>query len=216
MTDAAVSVIALGDSTGVGIGATDGQGGFPDRLVARARRAGLSVRFHNGAQSGARSSDVPRQQLSAALRQKPQVAIIGIGTNDVWRLIPVEAFRENLASTLRALREAGAYPLVCNIADMALTPAALAAQVWLGLAPAQITARVRDFNRALGALATEHRFELIDVFTFSQAELGTNPAYVCGDGFHPSSRGYERWTDLCWEPFERAVASASSLAYSVG
>lgn len=215
MTDAAVSVIALGDSTGVGIGATDGQGGFPDRLVARARRAGLSVRFHNAAQSGARSADVPRQ-LREALRSKPQVALVGIGTNDVWRLIPVETFRENLASTLRVLRDAGAYPLVCNIADMALTPAALAAQAWLGLEPAQITARVREFNHAIDALAGEYRFERIDVFKFSQAELGTNPAYVCGDGFHPSSRGYERWTDLCWEPFERAVASASSLAYSAG
>jgi lysophospholipase L1-like esterase len=196
--------IALGDSSGVGVGA-DADGGYPERLWRRLRAAGVHAGILNLAQSGAASADLLAGQLERGVSKRPALVTVGIGTNDVWRMVPSQAFAENIRRIADALEATGAHVVVCNIIDLALAPAAAAAEAWLGLARAQVTERVRDFNAHLGSLARRHTFEVVDLFAFSQRELPAHPEYFCPDGFHPSRAGYDRWADLCWPAVQRAA-----------
>lgn len=197
--------VALGDSSGVGVGA-DADGGYPERLWRKLRASGVHAGILNLAQSGATSADLLARQLDRGISKRPALVTIGIGTNDVWRMVPIPSFAENMRRTADALEASGAHVVVCNIIDLAHAPAAAAAEAWLGLARAQITERVREFNAQLASLAKRPRFEVVDLFAFSQRELPTHPEYFSPDGFHPSRAGYERWADLCWPAAQRAAA----------
>ncbi len=196
--------IAVGDSTGAGVGATDG-GGYPERIYHALKADGVPVGILNLAQSGAISSDLIAGQLPRATTRKPHLVTVGIGSNDVWRLVPEATFARNVTTIADALSATGAHVVVCNLIDLALSPAAGAAEAWVGLSRAAITERIRQFNRHLDALAGRPRFHVVDLFGFSQREVPSHPEYFCPDGFHPSATGYARWAELCMPPIRDAV-----------
>src|SRR5919201_2538807 len=162
--------VALGDSSGVGIGA-DAEGGYPERLWRKLRAAGVHAGILTLAQSGSTSADLLAAQLERGVSKRPALVTIGIGTNDVWRMVPSATFAENVRRICEALEPTAAHAVVCNIIDLALAPAAAAAEAWLGIARGQITERVREFNAHLAAIAKRPRFEVVDLFAFSQREL---------------------------------------------
>ncbi|MGA9520441.1 MAG: SGNH/GDSL hydrolase family protein [Myxococcaceae bacterium] len=196
--------IAVGDSTGVGVGASSG-GGYPERIYQALKVDGVPIGILNLAQSGAVSSDLVTGQLPRASTRKPHLVTVGIGSNDVWRLVPEATFAQNVTAIADALAATGAHVVVCNLIDLALTPAAAAAEAWVGLSRAAITERIRQLNRHFDALAARRRFAVVDLFGFSQREVPSHPEYFCPDGFHPSSAGYERWADLCMPAIKEAV-----------
>ncbi len=53
---------------------------------------------------------------------------------------------------------------------------------------------------------------MVDLFTFSQTELAGRQEYFCGDGFHPSAKGYDRWAEVMWPAVERAASKWKSRA----
>lgn len=188
--------VALGDSSAVGVGAREG-GGYPERIFQALRQAGAPVGFLNLGVSGATSQQLVDGPLQVLAQKRPHLVTLGIGTNDVWRLVPADLFARNVERMAEVLQSTGAQVLVCNLIDLALAPAAVAAQSWTGLPPQAFTARVRELNRPLEALAARPRFQLVDLFAFSQRELPGHPEYFCDDGFHPSALGYARWAELC-------------------
>lgn len=196
--------IALGDSSGVGVGSND-DGGYPERLFRRMKARGLNVGILNLAQSGATTRDLIRGQLERAVSRQPSLVTIGIGTNDVWRLVPADVFGRNVAAIADRLATTGAQIVVCNLIDLAHAPAAAMAEAWAGIRREQITQRVREFNRHLDALASQPRFHVVDLFSFSQREAPGHPEYFCPDGFHPSRLGYDRWAEVCWPTLEATL-----------
>jgi acyl-CoA thioesterase I len=208
--------VALGDSSGLGIG-SNADGGYPERLFRKLRASGVNAGILNLSESGATSSDLVARQLERAVSKRPSLVTLGIGGNDVWRLVAPETFAENVKRAADALESTGARVVVCNIIDLAHAPAAKAAEAWVGLAGAAVTQRARELNAHLDALAGRPRFEVVNLWAFSQRELPSRPEYFCADGFHPSTSGYDRWAELCWPAVERAAsewrvaqASASS------
>ena len=197
--------VALGDSSGVGVG-SNADGGYPERLFRRLRASGINAGILNLCESGATSADLVARQLERGASKRPALVTLGIGSNDVWRMVPPELFGENIRRIGDALEAARARVVVCNIIDLAHAPAARAAEAWVGLGGASVTARVREFNAHLDALGRRPRFEVVDLFSFSQRELPAHPEYFCPDGFHPSAAGYDRWAELCWQAVERAAA----------
>jgi acyl-CoA thioesterase I len=99
--------------------------------------------------------------------------------------------------------------VVCNLADLGRAPAAMAAQAWVGVTPRMITERAKLFNARIARLSKRPHFEVVDLFTASQAELDPSNAYFSPDGFHPSAAGYDRWAELCWPAVWRAVEQSS-------
>jgi acyl-CoA thioesterase I len=205
--------IALGDSSGVGVG-SNADGGYPERLFRRLRASGVNAGILNLSESGATSADLVARQLERTVSKRPALVTLGIGGNDVWRLVPSAAFAENIRRIADALEATGSQVVVCNIIDLAHAPAAAAAEAWVGLSRATVTQRVRELNTHLDALAGRRHFEVVDLCSFSQRELPAHPEYFCPDGFHPSAVGYDRWADLCWPAVERAASQWSAAQAS--
>jgi lysophospholipase L1-like esterase len=185
------------------VGAASG-GGYPERLYQRLKREGLHVGILNLAKSGATSIDVVREQVEHAARKRPHLVTLGVGNNDLWRLVSFEELRENLERIADVLAPTGARVVVSNVIDLSLAPAATAAEQWLGVPKEALHQRAVELNRVFDALAKRPRFTVVDLFGLSRREVPGHPEYFCSDGFHPSELGYERWADLMWPAVERA------------
>lgn len=198
-----LDLAALGDSTGVGVGDLDG--GYPDRLAKRLVSRGFRVGLLNLAQSGAISSDVATSQVERAVKKQPSLVLLGVGTNDLWRMVSLEKFAANLEHTGDRLESIGCRVVVANIADLSLAPVGKLIEQVMGVPRALFHDRVEAMNAILARLARRPRFALADLFGPSQAELASHPEYFSADGFHPSARGYDRWAELMWPEVERAA-----------
>jgi acyl-CoA thioesterase I len=198
--------VALGDSSGVGIGA-NADGGYPERLYRKLKAHGVPAGILNLAQSGAQSADVLRSQAPRAAEKQPHLITLGIGGNDLWRLVSEEDFKANLEAIADLLEPSGARVVVSNLVDLGHAPVAKSAQAWLGITVRQISDRVKRFNEHINALGRRARFEVVDLFSASHHELLSPNRYFCADGFHPSAEGYDRWAEICWPAIQRAAVS---------
>ena len=195
--------LALGDSTGCGVGARSG-GGYPDRLLARLRPAHPALRLVNLCRSGATTSDLIDEQLPSASKHRPRVVTVGIGINDLGLQVPDDAFAMNLEEIAMALGRLGAPVIVANIPDLALAPAARR------IVPLSLyEKRIEMFNLHVTATAARHRLTCVDLFSWSREALSDRPEYFSADGFHPSAAGYEVWAERMLPSLESALREAA-------
>lgn len=198
--------VALGDSTGVGVGAGQ-DGGYPERLYRRLKAAQVPVGILNLAQSGAKTSDLLARQVAKAVAAKPALITLGIGSNDLWRMVPTETFAENLSKIAAQLEQSGARVVVSTLVDLTLAPIAAMVQGMLGVPLSLVGSRIRDFNQHLLALAARPGFEVVDLYALTHQEKHRVSEMFSADGFHPSSLGYDTWAQTLW-PRVEAVAKA--------
>lgn len=178
--------LALGDSTGAGVGARTG-GGYPARLLRMLQLPRL--RLVNLSESGATTADVIADQLPVAVRASGvRLITIGIGINDVGLQLPDDAFALNLEEIVVALRKLGAPMVLANIPDLALSPA-----VARFVPVSAYERRIEMFNEHVTATAARHGLSLVDLYAMSRAILPGRPQLWSEDGFHPSAEGYEEW-----------------------
>lgn len=218
MADALFRYVALGDSTGVGVGASSG-GGYPERLYQRLKLHGYPAGILNFAVSGATTRDLLYGQVQKVAAKQPALVTLGIGTNDLWRLVPVGTFQSNLKLIADTLGKSGAEIVVSNIIDLGHAPVAAMVETLLGVPRTAFQKRVDEFNELINALGKRPKFTVVDLFGFSARELGKHPEYFSADGFHPSSEGYDRWADLMWpavqgiaQRWQQEAAAASPAA----
>jgi acyl-CoA thioesterase I len=195
--------LALGDSTGVGVGAASG-GGYPQRLLRMLARPDL--RLMNYCRSGATSADVLSEQLPRALKESPQVVTIGIGINDVGLQVPDEAFALNLEEIIGPLKARCPRILIANLPDLALAPAVAA------VVPRAIYEnRLEMFNEHIAASAARHGIALVDLYSFSKHALPGRTEIFSPDGFHPSATGYEEWAAYMLPFLRRVLDDAAAV-----
>jgi acyl-CoA thioesterase I len=186
-----VHLVALGDSTAVGIGALRG-GGYPEHLASRLRKEGLSVGLTNLGVSGARTADVVQGQLRRAVAAQPTLVTLGIGVNDLWRGTTLEAFAEDLERIARRMKQTGAPIVLSNLPDLALAPVAQ-------LVPSSLyEGRIEPFNDVLADVARRHGLHLVDLYGASREYIPRHPEFFSGDGFHPSEAGYAQWAEFLY------------------
>src|SRR5262249_36802769 len=113
--------VALGDSTGLGVG-NRVDGGYPQRLFRLLKSAGLNAGILNLAQIGATSQDVVQGQVQKAVSMRPSLVTLGIGANDVWRMVPLSTFEMNLKLIADHLESSGAEVVVSNLVDLTHAP----------------------------------------------------------------------------------------------
>lgn len=183
--------VALGDSTGVGIGA-EGAGGYVDRLARRLARSVEGLAVENLCQSGATTGDVLAGQVPRVLRLSPSLVTLVAGINDVVRGLPDEAFAVTLEEIAVVLAGIRAPVVMTNIPDLALAPVAA------GVPRAIYENRIEVFNEHAFATARRHGFSFVDLFEMSRRSLPGHPELFCPDGFHPSAEGYEQWAGVLW------------------
>jgi acyl-CoA thioesterase I len=193
-----VNYLALGDSTGVGVGARNG--GYVARIFSRILSQRPGSRLTNLCVSGATSSDVLEGQLDRGLTSDPNLVTLGIGINDIGHGFSVEEFARNYEQIISTLRnKTRARIIVTNIPDISSAPRIPQ------FARAQYQQAIINFNQRLEAIAARYEVTVFDVHTTTREQLPAHPEFFSGDGFHPSDAGYELWANEMWPVVARSV-----------
>jgi len=193
--------LALGDSTGVGVGAVSG-GGYVDRLYRRLLPVRPGARLVNLCESGADTADVLASQVPRARRAAPSLITLGIGINDVTWQVPDEAFAVNLEEIAVVLAALRAPVVLMNVPDLALAPVASRYDSSI------YERRIEVFNEHVEATAARHHFVLADLFSATKRLRGQADLF-CSDGFHPSARGYDEWAAQVWPAVRTAIGAGA-------
>ncbi|UBH04984.1 hypothetical protein K8P10_000495 [Leucobacter sp. Psy1] len=192
-------IIAVGDSTAQGIGASRPGNSYVGQLVDRMEAyIGAPVHVTNLAVSGATTALCARDQLPRLvnpLTKHPEVVTVAIGANDIAQWDPV-AFHRNLSEILDAVPE---HALVAELPCF-FTPRA--------------ERRVRTANRILHTLADARGLTVVPLHAATRARgLRGILTEFAADGFHPSDSGYAVWADTFW-PYVRERVDATLRARS--
>ena len=200
MKSGPIVYLALGDSTGSGVGAT--RGGYVAHLFRRLSESRPGSELLNLCVSGATTDDVLRHQLQAGVDKSPQLVTVGIGINDIGHGFTIEQFAKNYEHILSTLKEkTQAEIVVTNIPDISSAPRIPASM------RSQYQRQMERFNERLEEIARRHGITIFDIFSITRRELPSHPEYFSSDGFHPADQGYELWAKAMWPTLARVTGS---------
>ena len=197
----AVTYTALGDSTGVGVGARDGKG-YVARLLERIRKEREVARLNNLCVSGATTEDVLRGQVTPAIRTRPTLITLGIGINDIGHGMPPERFARNYEEIIKRLKtETSAQIVVTNIPDISYAPVIPRSE------HESLRRRINAFNEKIHAIAESYQLHMVDAYSETHKVIESHPEFFSEDGFHPSDKGYEKWAEVMWPTVQAALSN---------
>ena len=183
--------VALGDSTGAGVGAR--AGGYVLRLSRKLMDHRPGSELVNLCVSGATTEDVLRRQLQSAVKRSPDLVTLGVGINDIGHGFTIEQFAKNYEEILNTLKQkTTATIVVTNIPDISTAP-----RIPVSMR-AEYQRQMERFNERLEEIARRYEVTIFDIFTITRRELPSHPEYFSSDGFHPSDEGYELWAEQMW------------------
>jgi lysophospholipase L1-like esterase len=198
MTTGPIVYVALGDSTGSGVGARNG--GYVLRLFNRLVERRPGSKLTNLCISGSTTEDLMRDQLQRSTEMNPDLVSVGIGINDIGHGLTIDRFARNYENILTTLREkTHAQIVVTNIPDISSAPRIP------GAMRSQYQQQIISFNERLEEIAKRHGVTVFDMYTISKDELPSHPEYFSSDGFHPSDQGYELWAEQMWPSVARVI-----------
>ncbi|GAB4547162.1 MAG: hypothetical protein Fur002_22910 [Anaerolineales bacterium] len=220
-----LTMIALGDSLTQGDGDESGRG-YTLRLLDLVNAIRPDSTITNLGQSGWNSdaliqgdqgleSQLTRaeSELSgAAANGRAAVALVWIGSNDLWYLYEyggdindegdaqdAEHFSANIDVILRRLRGAGAQVVIALLDDQSKRPIALRGEAFLEITPNELqrmSAQVGRYNEIIKSKAAQYGALTVD---FYSTDIFTNSATLYDDGNHPNPAGYDviaqKWFD---------------------
>lgn len=198
MTTGPIIYLALGDSTGAGVGARDG--GYVLRLFNRLVERRVGSTLTNLCVSGATTEDLVRDQLERGAGTNPDLVTVGIGINDIGHGLTIDQFAKNYEVILSTLRQkTHAVILVTNIPDISSAPSIP------GPMRSGYQQQIVRFNERLEEIANRHGVIIFDIHSITRDALPSHPEYFSADGFHPSDLGYELWANEMWPTLERVI-----------
>lgn len=190
--------VAVGDSTGVGLGARDG-GGYVDRLFARIEQKRSGATLINLSAAGATTADVVNKQLPRLNGTRATLVTICVGMNDLLRGREAKQFAEDYETLVAKLKQPGRLLVIANLPDVASAPA------MQGKADESLRLRLGQFNQAIEDIARRHGVPLVDLYKLSGETNGSRPEFFSSDGLHPSDMGYAYWAEAMWSVVEQAI-----------
>jgi acyl-CoA thioesterase I len=198
ITTGPIVYVALGDSTGAGVGARDG--GYVARLFKRLLERRPGSKLSNLCVSGATTADLVRGQLERGVAMNPDLVTVGIGINDIGHGLTLEQFSKNYEQILSTLKQkTHAQIVVTNIPDISSAPRIP------GQLRNEYQRQIVQFSERLKEIADRHGVTVFDIHTITKAELPSHPEYFSADGFHPSDKGYELWASEMWPTVEGVI-----------
>jgi lysophospholipase L1-like esterase len=201
MTTGPIVYVALGDSTGAGVGAREG--GYVARLFKRIEERRPGSTLSNLCVSGATTADLVRGQLERGVAANPDLVTVGIGINDIGHGLTLEEFSKNYEEILSTLKEkTKARIVVTNIPDISSAPRIP------GVMRSQYQQQIIEFCRRLEEIAKRHEVTVFDIYSITKDELPSHPENFSSDGFHPSDQGYEMWATTMWPTVARTVGES--------
>ena len=140
---------AVGDSTGIGLGARDG-GGYVDRLFARIEQERPGSTLINLSAAGATIDDAVNKQLPRLDGTRATLVTICVGINDLRRGREAKQFAENYETLVAKLKQPGRLIVVANLPDVASAPA------MRGMVNESLRVRLGQFNIAIEDIARRY------------------------------------------------------------
>jgi lysophospholipase L1-like esterase len=223
----ALSIVALGDSLTQGDGDESGQGGYPNRLAQRIEAQHPGVTVLNLGRSGWTSKDLlegvngEAAIVPQALAAKPNIALVWIGSNDLWYLYEygpdpmtqeaeqqdLQAYAANIEAILSQLKASNASVFVALLDDQSKRPVvanppdpsqpAFSAITHDDLA--RMSVHAAEMNKIIRQKAAEQGAFTVD---FASTTLFTDPATLFSDGNHPNTAGYEKITQIWYQAIQ--------------
>lgn len=189
---------AVGDSTGIGLGARDG-GGYVGQLFARIEQKRPGSTLINLSAAGATTADAVNKQIAKLDGTQATLVTICIGVNDLLGGHEAKQFAENYERLVAKLRQPGRLIVVANLPDVASAPA------MKGMADESLRTRLGQFNKAIEGIAKRNAVPLVDLYKLSGEMTGARPEFFSSDGLHPSDMGYAHWAEAIWPVIEQAI-----------
>ena len=200
MISGPVVYVALGDSTGYGVGAREG--GYVKRLFDRINERRPNSTLQNLCVSGATTDDLVRGQLEQAVALNPDLVTVGIGINDIGHGLTLEQFSKNYETILSTLKEkTHARIVVTNLPDVSSAPRIPDSM------RSTYQRQIDQFCQRLVEIAERHGVTIFDIYTITKDELPSHPEYFSNDGFHPSDEGYELWATQMWPTVAKVIGA---------
>jgi acyl-CoA thioesterase I len=199
MTTGPIVYVALGDSTGAGVGAREG--GYVARLFTRILERRPGSKLSNLCVSGATTEDLRRGQLDRGVAMNPDLVTVGIGINDIGHGLTLEQFSKNYEEIISTLKQkTHAQIVVTNLPDISSAPRIP------GSMRTEYQRQIVQFSERLQEIANRHGVTIFDIHTITKTELPSHPEYFSSDGFHPSDKGYELWASEMWPTVEEVIS----------
>ncbi len=194
-----LTIVALGDSLTEGDGDQLGKGGgYPARLGRVITEVRPNSRIINLGKSGWDAAQMVEGQLPEAIEAHPHLALVWIGSNDLWNnsgpgqeAADLARYTNNLDLALRALTGTGARVFIALLDDQSQRPYATNPD-GASLSPegvADMSRLASAFNTAISAKAAEYGAATVD---FYHTTIFTDPATLAEDGIHPNAQGYDQ------------------------
>jgi lysophospholipase L1-like esterase len=193
-----LTYVAVGDSTGIGLGAQDG-GGYVDRLFALVKQKRPGSTLINLSAAGATTADALNKQIPRLGGTRETLVTVCVGLNDLLRGRQAAQFAEDYEALVTRLRQSGGRIVVANLPDVASAP------VMEGKADESFRSRLAQFNKAIEQIAGRHKVTLVDLYKSSGNTFQVHPEFFSSDGLHPSDAGYAYWADEMWPAVEQAI-----------
>ncbi len=188
--DKSRSILVLGDSTGVGVGADRPEDSVAGLLAEHFR----SLYVENYSASGAVVADLPSQIRQAKIKEYGLI-VVQIGANDMVRFHNARKTADKLGLTLATLPKAKRVFVMSagNIGSATIFP-------WF-VRPMYTWVTLKYHTEFAQAVAAQHA-TYVNLYKDPAVDLfSLRPdVYLAADGFHPSSKGYGLW-------FEQLLAS---------
>lgn len=182
-------VVAIGDSTIEGIGASTPEKAFAPLVYSSVKQGKKNASFHNLGVAHSRIRDVILNQLPKALELKPNLVLISIGANDLILDRRIFQFGKDFGFLMETLRKnTKAAIFVNNIPDLTIIP------TMPKLAFPYFKFMVLRFNRIIKNSSESIGAYLIDLYKESKLYKGYKEL-ISSDGLHPSDIGYAIWAN---------------------
>lgn len=179
--EAVQRLLIVGDSTGVGSGASSAQSSLAG-LIAR-----VHPRLHidNRSRDGATFAEVV-QQLAG--EERHDVILVLAGGNDVTRLRALDAVRADIDRVASMASARAAYVVLMPAGNVGNARFFVPPVSWL------MTSRSRTLHDLVRAASTRYQVAYVNLFLEPETDpFVTDPHLTAADGLHPSDAGYLVW-----------------------
>ncbi len=177
-------LLVVGDSTGVGTGASAPQASLAGLLA----RAYPRLQIDNRSRDGATFADVIGQL--EGVTERFDLVLVQAGGNDVIRLRSMDRVQADVDRVAALARARADHVLLMPAGNVGNAPFFFPPVTWL------MTARARSLHGFVREAAARHQAVYVNLFKERENDpFAQQPGLHAADGLHPSDAGYRVWFD---------------------
>jgi len=177
-------ILIIGDSTGVGTGASDPA----DSIAGRIAQEFPFVDIVNKSDDGAKAIDL-LDQFSAVDDRAFDVVLVQVGGNDILRFTDLDDLKNSISEVLREAYRHAPYVIFMSTGNVGSAPA------FFPPVNRIYTERTRKVRSIFLLLSREKKVEYVDLFAERKDDpfLREPERFFAPDFLHPGSDGYGLW-----------------------